>query len=670
MWETDDTLRLTSLSPGAAAAIGRNPAELIGKQLTRLFRFRESGDGALPILTALAEHKAFDNQLAELRGGRRGRYRLSGVPLIDGMGRFAGFRGAAVAVRAQPEAAPANDPRLRRPNATLPPSASGSSRRCARRSSHIIDNAERLRAQPEGPLRRDYAGYAADIAAAGRHLLALVDDLVDLQAIERPDFRPETEAIDLADIARRAAGLLAVRAADGEVRIDAPGAGESLPATGDFTRALQILVNLIANAIRYTPEGGQVWIRTEREGDLACDHRRRSGQGHRRGRPGPDLREVRAGRPVRARRHRPRPLHRPPPGPRHGRRHLGRQRAGAGGAVHLHIASQERRLTGFGRFWTRADRPVNLHPETGESAMIEFSEDHFRDLCRSGRVSVEIATIEEKRKAAVKTFWLYLVGGVALSAAIGWSLVAANWPTAGFILGFAVLIIAVILAIHPLTKAGEALKHPVLEELAAKGGLTYLATGFDPPVYPDARKALFGNWLSGQTFTDLFHGTDAEGRRFALYEGNLTRKQGKNTVTIFSGQMYAFQRRAKGGGEIVIVPDRGLFNFFKPLSGMERVKFENDADFERRFEVYAYKPHEATGLLGPDIRRNLLALRQAGRVFAYIGPEDIFVAATGKNKFEAGSMFRSVSGEERVRAMFDDVCAGLAVLRRLRAALG
>ena len=134
----------------------------------------------------------------------------------------------------------------------------------------IIDNAERLRAQPDGPLRRDYAGYASDIAAAGRHLLSLVDDLVDLQAIERPDFRAEAEAIDLADIARRAAGLLAVRAADSGVTIDAPGEDERLPATGDFTRALQILVNLITNAIRYTPEGGQVWIRTEQESDIAA----------------------------------------------------------------------------------------------------------------------------------------------------------------------------------------------------------------------------------------------------------------------------------------------------------------------------------------------------------------------------------------------------------------
>ncbi len=264
-WETDDTLRLTALSPGAAAAIARAPAEFIGKQLTRLFRFRESADGALPMLTALAEHRSFAGQAAELRGGRKGRYLLSGVPLIDGAGRFAGFRGAAVA---EADAAAAGE-------AGLPlrdGSAFGERLDAALRGplAHIIDYAERLRSQGEGPLRRDYAGYAGDIASAGRHLLALVDDLVDLQAVERPDFRPESEAIDLADLARRAAGLLAVRAAAREVTIDAPGVDEALPATGDFTRALQVLMNLITNAVRYTPEGGQVWLRTEREGDLAA----------------------------------------------------------------------------------------------------------------------------------------------------------------------------------------------------------------------------------------------------------------------------------------------------------------------------------------------------------------------------------------------------------------
>lgn len=271
MWETDDALRITALSGAAAAAAGRPPSELVGKQLTHLFRFRESGDGALPILTALAEHRRFDGQLAELRLAGKGRYRLSGVPLIDGMGRFAGFRGAAESVRAEPPEAPANDPSAPGPP-PAEPSAFGERLDQALRAplNHIVEHAERLREQPDGPLRRDYAGYAGDIAAAGRHLLALVDDLVDLQAIERPGFRAEAEEIDLADIARRAAGLLAVRAAARNVRIDRPAEDERLPATGDFTRALQVVMNLIANAVRYSPDDGAVWLRIEREGDLAA----------------------------------------------------------------------------------------------------------------------------------------------------------------------------------------------------------------------------------------------------------------------------------------------------------------------------------------------------------------------------------------------------------------
>jgi signal transduction histidine kinase len=266
MWETDQALRLTALSPGAAAAAGKAPADFIGSQLTRLFRLREDEEGELPILAALAEQRRFEGQLAELRGAARGRYRLAGVPLIDGNGRFAGFRGSATSI-----ATPSPDREAAAPVAPET-SAFGERLGAALRAplAHIIANAETIGAQPEGPIRQDYAGYAGDIAAAGRHLLALVDDLVDLQAIERSDFAPETEEIDLADVARRAAGLLSVRAADREVRIDGPAAYDTLPAKGEFRRALQIVVNLLTNAIRYSPEGGQVWVRTDREGDLAA----------------------------------------------------------------------------------------------------------------------------------------------------------------------------------------------------------------------------------------------------------------------------------------------------------------------------------------------------------------------------------------------------------------
>ena len=91
-------------------------------------------------------------------------------------------------------------------------------------------------------------------------------DLLDLEAVEREDFATAAEPIDLADVARRAAGLLAVRAAQANIRFERPTLDEALPATGDFRRALQVLVNLISNALRYSPSGAPVRISAGRDG--------------------------------------------------------------------------------------------------------------------------------------------------------------------------------------------------------------------------------------------------------------------------------------------------------------------------------------------------------------------------------------------------------------------
>jgi signal transduction histidine kinase len=129
----------------------------------------------------------------------------------------------------------------------------------------IIANAETIRTQMAGPLAEEYSKYAADIASAGEHLLALLDDLADLEVVEAEDFSVAPDKIDLADVARRAAGILGVRARERGIGIDAPREGESVPAVGEFRRVLQILLNLLGNALRYAPEGSQVWLRADAE---------------------------------------------------------------------------------------------------------------------------------------------------------------------------------------------------------------------------------------------------------------------------------------------------------------------------------------------------------------------------------------------------------------------
>lgn len=133
----------------------------------------------------------------------------------------------------------------------------------------IIANAETIRTKLAGPLADEYSNYAADIATAGQHLLALIDDLSDLEVVESEDFVTAPDRIELADVARRACGILGVRAREKGIVLVPPPEGESQLAIAEFRRVLQILLNLVGNAIRYSPEESQIWVRLDRIGNRA-----------------------------------------------------------------------------------------------------------------------------------------------------------------------------------------------------------------------------------------------------------------------------------------------------------------------------------------------------------------------------------------------------------------
>jgi signal transduction histidine kinase len=256
-WSVDSALIITQCE-GASVAAGS-----IGAPLNRLFRMLDDESGEMPILSALAGQRDFTGQRATLGNDPSMEYSIDGLVLRDLQGRFAGYVGTA-----RPMAEPREDEGTDSTGA----SADFITRLDAALRAplaRIAASADAIGTQSEGPLRRDYADYAGDIGSAARHLLALVDDLSDLQAIERDDFAVDAETIDVADVARRAAGLLQVRAADRGVRIDRPADGEVLNASGDFRRLMQIVVNLVGNAIRYSPEGSQIWLRTETDAETA-----------------------------------------------------------------------------------------------------------------------------------------------------------------------------------------------------------------------------------------------------------------------------------------------------------------------------------------------------------------------------------------------------------------
>lgn len=233
--------------------------EFIGQSLSQIFRMVEDEFNEMPILSAGFSGSDFFGQAAVVRTNPHQEVSLSGRARIDGAGRFAGLTGIVQSKARCVTVATAIPP----PTNNIFSHQLNDALRIPLH--HIVQHADLIRQQPSGPLRQDYADYAGDIATAGRHLLALVDDLSDIHTVEEAQFSVETEDIDIADIARLAAGLLKVRAGNRGIRIDQPDAADVLLAKGDYRRILQILMNLIGNAIRYSPDEGMIWIRTERD---------------------------------------------------------------------------------------------------------------------------------------------------------------------------------------------------------------------------------------------------------------------------------------------------------------------------------------------------------------------------------------------------------------------
>jgi PAS domain S-box-containing protein len=112
-----------------------------------------------------------------------------------------------------------------------------------------------------GEIRNDkYRGYVNDIHASGSHLLALIDDLLDLSKIEAGKMELNFTAVNIAECADHAIKLLQETATRGRVLVR-KSFPEKLPRVVADLRAMrQVFSNLLSNAIKFTDPGGQVII--------------------------------------------------------------------------------------------------------------------------------------------------------------------------------------------------------------------------------------------------------------------------------------------------------------------------------------------------------------------------------------------------------------------------
>jgi signal transduction histidine kinase len=125
----------------------------------------------------------------------------------------------------------------------------------------IIGFADIMREQLYGPLGdARYAGYAKDISDSGLHLLDLISDVLDFSKIDAGRFELSDDIVDLRDCIAGVLHMVAGIASEAEVRLvnDLPA---SLPMVrADDRRLRQILLNLVSNAVKFTPRNGEVRV--------------------------------------------------------------------------------------------------------------------------------------------------------------------------------------------------------------------------------------------------------------------------------------------------------------------------------------------------------------------------------------------------------------------------
>lgn len=132
----------------------------------------------------------------------------------------------------------------------------------------VLGFADLMQGQFFGKLNEKQLSYVTQIDGSGKHLLALINDLLDMAKIDAGSMELEPEEIHPEECMNGVAAMMNAQFRKKQLTVETSIDPEVPSVTADGRKWKQIMLNLLSNAIKYTPEGGRIGIRTKMEGDF------------------------------------------------------------------------------------------------------------------------------------------------------------------------------------------------------------------------------------------------------------------------------------------------------------------------------------------------------------------------------------------------------------------
>jgi signal transduction histidine kinase len=132
----------------------------------------------------------------------------------------------------------------------------------------IIGFSDVMAGEKFGPLgNARYVQYVHDVGDSGRHLLSLINDVLDISKVECGKLDLHEETVDLAEIIDGCIRLMRERAEAAQISLTAEVAAPLPQLWADDRRIKQVVLNLVSNAVKFTPAGGSVSVRASADKD-------------------------------------------------------------------------------------------------------------------------------------------------------------------------------------------------------------------------------------------------------------------------------------------------------------------------------------------------------------------------------------------------------------------